>query len=101
MPGSYRIGDLFHPTLQNQSGLGLMNLFGAPRRDVAVRFIPADSAFEGGSGRARLKTKFTRRARTVYKHHVFRNLNALHGNLRLATDQARKCRLSIVYTQGE
>src|SRR5882724_726549 len=101
MPGSYRIGDTFRPNVTKSSGLGLMNLFGAPRRDVAVRFIPADSAFERGSGRARLKTKFTRRARTVYKHHVLRNFHALDGNLRLPADQARKCRLCIGYTQRE
>src|SRR5206468_12179429 len=91
----------FAAYVAKSSSLGLMNLFGAPRREVAVRFIPTDSAFKGGSGRARLKTKYTRRARAVYKHHVLRKLHALHGNLRLPADQARKCCLCIAYTQRD
>src|ERR1043166_4959546 len=87
--------------IQSLGGFRRHDLFCAMRRDIAVRFVPAHGALKSRGDRASLKGEFAFRARAIYKHHVLRDLNAFHWNLRLAANQPRKGCLCIGYTQCE
>src|SRR2546422_4487536 len=85
---------------QNLSG-GAGHAPGAAFGDVAVGFVPAHGAFEGGGDRAGLETQFALRARTIHKHHVARDLHAFDRDAGLAPEQPGEDRTRIGYTQGE
>src|SRR5438128_9391849 len=74
------------------------DFFGAARRDVTVRFVPTNGAFEGRGHRPGLEAQFLLRACCVHEHHVPRDFHTFDRNLRLAAEQARKRRLCIGYT---
>src|SRR5712692_11512254 len=66
------------------------NTFGAASRDVAVGFIPADSALESCGDRAGAETKLALGPGAIHEHFVASDFHAFHRNLRLAKRQARK-----------
>src|SRR5260370_18007009 len=66
------------------------NTFGAASRDVAVGFIPADSALERCGDRAGAETKLPLATGAIHEHFLASAFHAFHRNLRLAKWQTRK-----------
>src|SRR5712671_4680242 len=73
----------------------MKNFFRPAWRDVVIGFVPTDSAFERRRRRAGLKSQFALRAFAIHEHHVLRDFYAFDGNLRLTSNQARKCGFSV------
>src|SRR5258708_25864386 len=59
------------------------NTFGAASRDVAVGFIPADSALESCGDRAGAETKLALGTGAIHAHSIASDFHAFHRNLPL------------------